>query len=132
MKIATRNDQHSRRGHTLLIAVTVLVICSAIIMSLTRTALQRYAFADRLLLKTQADCIAESAIIRADHELVKDPMYTGEQWSIDSLPEEVGVASADILVSSETIHVVVTLPNDAPATHQIRVERQRPIAQTNK
>ncbi|MEZ5940431.1 MAG: hypothetical protein R3C18_03500 [Planctomycetaceae bacterium] len=125
MRVIHRERMHRRRGHTLLIAVTVLSICSIIVVLLTRTTLQRYSFADRLLLKAQADCIAESAIVRAEHELLKDPAYIGETWTIESLPDNAGTASANIVVGDETIHVVATLSSDASAVDTIRVERQR-------
>ena len=131
MRIVTRNSQHPRRGHTFLIAVTVLTICSVIIVSLTRTTLQRYAFADRLLLKTQADCIAESAILRASYQLAQDPNYTGETWNVESLKDDLGLAKAEIEVNANTIHVSVAIPSDAPATRQVRVERQRLITSTD-
>ena len=115
-----------RRGHTLIMAVIVLTLSTAILTTAVRSTLTRYKSAARFEVRTQADCLAESALGIAISRCKTNPDYPGGEWTVD-VP---GHGQAHVLLtvtrSTPDRHralAAVLLPRDAPVTAQVRVER---------
>ncbi len=117
----------SRPGHALIMAVIMLTLSTAILTTAVRSTLTRYKSAARFEVRTQADCLAESALGIAISRNMANPDDPGDEWTVD-VP---GHGQAHILLSIERLtpdqhhaSAAVLLPRDAPVTSQVRVVRK--------
>lgn len=126
-----RNRSHQfmapRRGHSLVLVVAVIVLSAAITVTATRTSLKQYQAVEQLERKSQADCLAESARLRAAHALAMSSDYSGETWE-PTLPDPNLSAKVNISRERELLHVNVQYPANGPETSQVRVTRKYPVA----
>ncbi len=114
-----------RSGHALFLAIVLLTFCAVVTVTITQVTLKRYHWVDRQVLHAQADCLAESALLRAHAQLKQDASYPGETWNVEIPGDEFGPATAVIVVQDQRVEVEVLLPIDAPTTSQVRVRRQQ-------
>lgn len=114
------------RGQALLLAVIVLVITATMTTTIAQTTLQRYQQCDRVALATQADCIAESALVRGLHALESNADYAGETWNVIVAGPDGGSAQVIIASTPNGIQVDVLFPVDAPVASQVRLHREVP------
>lgn len=120
--------QQGRSGAALVISIIVLILTSAISLSLLKTTtLRQYRFQNRLQ-KIQANSLAESAISYATVKLQADVNYQGEEWQVDIAGEK-GVATITIeKLDGELIQIDVvaryptSLPTAAKTSRQKIIE----------
>lgn len=124
----------ARQGNALLIAVIVLGLCSAILVTSVRTTLARYTALDRYARELQAEVIAESALRLepASNQANADPAdapHTRDVTVPATTRESAGTARVTLTTltnDSQTRQVVsVVYPADAPQTTRVQVKRQR-------
>ena len=113
-RVSSTQPAIRRRGQALLLAVIVLVLTATITTTLARTTLQRYRQCERAALAVQAECIAESALVRGLQAAETDANYTGETWNLIVPGSDYGPAQIVITCDPQRIQVDVLLPVDAP------------------
>jgi hypothetical protein len=103
----------TRRATAMVMALVALVVTSAISVEMVRTA-SLYRSADRdLLLRRQAQLLAEGAVERAMIAHAASPKYAGETWEPEQRADE-GARStaypiflAEINVSADSERIIV-------------------------